>query len=249
MRTRAVSRQQEGELAGRASRVQNVKETLSLHGFVVSSESEMKDGYGVRLDVAGDGIVNVYDSGTKIVQGRASKKLRDLFLSGGNKSPDDANRLVTHVQPNRRVYVVYSDDPTASASLEATLVRMKLEPVVLDQLPSKEQTIVEKLQDTVEGPCSAIVLASPEYEGRLGRNQTETMLRASQRVVCELGMMLLKCGRGRVAILVRNMVGMERPSDIAGLRYIPYENDPSDAAIPLARAMVEAGIPIDLEGI
>jgi predicted nucleotide-binding protein len=91
------------------------------------------------------------------------------------------------------------------------------------------------------------VLATPDDEGHRRDKPNEKMLRARQNVVLELGMMLAKLGRRRVAILLKNATSMERPSDIQGLLYIPFENDPADAAVQLAKEMNKQGIRIDLE--
>jgi predicted nucleotide-binding protein len=44
------------------------------------------------------------------------------------------------------VFVVYGHDPKARAELENILHRLKLEPLILDQLPSEGQTIIEKIE-------------------------------------------------------------------------------------------------------
>ena len=59
-------------------------------------------------------------------------------------------------------------------------------------------------------------------------------------------MMLSMLGRDRVAILLKDQVNMERPSDIQGLIYIPFKDDIREAALTLAKEINARGIPIDL---
>ena len=68
------------------------------------------------------------------------------------------------------------------------LRRWGLEPVILDQLPSQGQTIIEKLEHYQADVSFAVVLATPDDEGRGVTTPTETALRARQNVVLELGM-------------------------------------------------------------
>ena len=95
----------------------------------------------------------------------------------------------------------------------------------------------------------AVVLATPDDEGHKANHPDEKALRARQNVVLELGMMLALLGRSRVAILLKDQVQMERPSDIQGLIYIPFKNDVSEARLQLAQEMNAQGITIDLSKV
>lgn len=57
-------------------------------------------------------------------------------------------------------------------------------------------------------------------------------------------MLLNKLGRKRVAILVQTREEMERPSDIAGLIYLPFTDSISEVRADLAREMATAGLSI-----
>jgi predicted nucleotide-binding protein len=59
-------------------------------------------------------------------------------------------------------------------------------------------------------------------------------------------MLLSNLGRKRVAILLKQQDGMERPSDIQGLIYIPFKDDVRDASILLAKEMAAQGYKIDI---
>ena len=61
-----------------------------------------------------------------------------------------------------------------------------------------------------------------------------------------IGMILALLGRQNVAILLKAQDKMERPSDIQGLIYIPFKDDITEAALPLAKEMNAQGLRIDL---
>ncbi len=120
----------------------------------------------------------------------------------------------------RKVFVVYGHDEPARTELEAMLRRWHLEPLILDQLTSGGQTIIEKLESVRREASFAVVLATPDDQGHRKDHPEEQAFRARQNVVLELGMMLSVLGRQRVAVLLKTSVEMERPSDIQGLIYI-----------------------------
>ena len=129
------------------------------------------------------------------------------------------------------------------------LRRWGLDPLILDQMTSGGQTIIEKLESVRKEAGYAVVLATPDDEGHRAGFPGEKALRARQNVVLELGMMLTVLGREKVAILVPSSVAMERPSDIHGLIYISYKDNVSEAALTLAKEIDAQGIRIDLSKV
>lgn len=152
--------------------------------------------------------------------------------------------------PNRKIFVVYGHDEQARTQLDAMLRRWGLEPIILDQLPSKGLTIIEKLEDYTEDVGFGVVLATPDDVGYPKAHEDQKAFRARQNVVMELGMLLVKLGRPRVAILLGSQVAMERPSDIQGLIYIPFKDNLQKEAGPLlAKEMAEQGYVIDVKNL
>jgi predicted nucleotide-binding protein len=133
--------------------------------------------------------------------------------------------------------------------LEAMLRRWHIEPLILDQLPSQGQTIIEKLEAVSNEADFGIVLATPDDEGHRAAHPDEKSFRARQNVVLELGMLLAKLGRARVAIMLKDQKNMEKPSDIQGLIYIPFKEDVTEGATLLAKEMVEHGFKIDVKSL
>lgn len=128
------------------------------------------------------------------------------------------------------------------------LRRWGLEPLILDQLPSEGQTIIEKLERYTGRVDFAVVLATPDDEGNRTGHPDEKKQRAWQNVVLELGMLLAELGRSKVAILLKDQGKMKRPSDIHGLIYIPFTDDlEKEARVLLAKEMKKQGFDIQVD--
>jgi predicted nucleotide-binding protein len=121
--------------------------------------------------------------------------------------------------------------------------------MIPDQLPSEGQTIIEKLEAYTSEVRFAVVLATPDDEGHRAGHADEKAFRVRQNVALELGMMLSKLGRNRVAILMKQFEKMERPSDIQGLLYIPFKEDVSETQVVLAKEMAAQGFPISVSSL
>ena len=66
-------------------------------------------------------------------------------------------------------------------------------------------------------------------------------------MVLELGMVLSRLGRRKVAILHKESVDL--PSDIAGLIYIPYTERVDEVTSRLFQELRAAGIDVQAEGL
>jgi predicted nucleotide-binding protein len=213
-------------------------------GYEVESQDRTgnDDGHCVRFKTGE--IVNVFDSGRLSYQGKNQSKMRAV-LEGSAGSPSSSNRSST---AGSKVFVVYGHDDNARTQLEAMLLRWGYEPLILDQLPSEGQTVIEKLEkytnDNLIG--FGVVLATPDDVGYASGKEDEKLSRARQNVVLELGMLLSKLGRSRVAILLKDQADMERPSDIQGLIYIPFTDSVEETKVMLAKEMGNQGLSIDV---
>ena len=75
--------------------------------------------------------------------------------------------------------MVYGHDTTARTQLEAMLRRWELDPLILDQLPSEGQTLIEKLEKYAQSDVGfAVVLATPDDKGHAAGKQDEKKFRA-----------------------------------------------------------------------
>ncbi|MFZ5579427.1 MAG: TIR domain-containing protein [Pseudomonadota bacterium] len=215
---------------------------LQDNGFVLDEEKSIP--YGVQFLFRNGSKVSVFDKGTVTPQGQHIEQVKELLgLAAPNGTPKTS---VTTVAARKKVFVVYGHEPDTRAQLEAMLRRWDLEPLILDQLPSEGQTIIEKLEKHTNEANFCVVLATPDDVGYRSGHEDEKAYRARQNVVLELGMMLSRLGRRNVAILLKQQENMERPSDIQGLIYIPFKDSVTDGAVLLAKEMAAQGYKIDI---
>lgn len=224
--------------------VDDIRECLIKAGLEIANERRLGNDTGTQLRLENGGIVNAYDKGTFIVQGKNKDAVADAL--GELKTTVAEGRAV--YGRKRKVFVVYGHDDGCRSQLEAMLRRWGLEPLILDQLPTEGQTVIEKLEAAIAQAEFGVVLATPDDEGYRIGHEDEKAFRARQNVVLELGMLLAQLGRQSVAILLKTQEKMEKPSDIQGLIYIPFKDDIfKEAGVTLAKAMVDCGYEIDIK--
>lgn len=214
--------------------------------------------FGTQFRCKTGEIFNVFDSGSVSFQGRATSPLAKEVSAWdrGETAEVDAADDQTPPPPRRsagpddRVFIVYGHDTTARDGLELTLRRMGMEPIVLGKLPAGGDTIIEKLERYLgsEGNIGfACVLLTPDDQGNAVSDPENRKYRARQNVVLELGMVLARLGRKRVAIL--HKASVELPSDINGLIYIPFTERVEEASTQLFRELEGAGYRPRTEGL
>jgi predicted nucleotide-binding protein len=217
-------------------RINEAKTILRNLGHTIFDEKRVNDAAWQIRTKAGP-IINLWDNGNCTVQGKNAEDVRAAVAHLGKANSHSPSPLP------RNVFVVYGHDVAARDQLETLLHRWDLEPILLDQLASGGQTLIEKLETHQNRASYAVVLATPDDEGHAVGQEINKKFRARQNVVLELGMMLTLLGRSNVAILYKGP--MELPSDTAGLVYIPFTNDVRDVSLDLAREVIKAGITID----
>jgi len=223
-----------------------IKLTLENNGF---SYEEKSIPYGTQFRVKNGPIINYWETkGTVTIQGADSetrRRIEALFLDDGGTAAAEAE-VAIEADVSNKVFIVYGHDAEAREQLELILRRLKLEPVVLQNLPSGGDTIIEKLERTSDVPY-ACVLLTPDDEGHPAGSVKEKKFRARQNVVLEMGMFLAKLGRSKVAILHKGNV--ELPSDIQGLIWIPFKNRVDEGKDRLAAELQEAGFRINIKDL
>ena len=218
---------------------------------------------GTQYRLVDDTPVSFYPStGKVLVQGKETPLRNEVkeFLEGdpvetdmpdsspssvsGSPVPQAGVEQSESVLP-KRVFIVYGHDATAREQLELFLRRLKLEPIVLQNLTGGGDTIIENL-DRLTNADFACVLLTPDDEGKRRNGDQPLQPRARQNVVLELGMVLARLGRQRVAILVKDTKdsSIERPTDVEGIIYIPFTEHINETRIKLATRLQEVGFDI-----
>ena len=145
-----------------------------------------------------------------------------------------------------RVFVVHGRDEGAKHSIARFVEQLGLEPVILEEQPSRGRTVISKFQEESENIGFAIILLTPDDEGRQQGTNQELRPRARQNVVFELGYFFAALGQGRVCAMLKDEV--EMPSDVHGVVYIHMDGTDS-WKIKLARELSSAGFNIDANRI
>ena len=215
--------------------LEQVKALLKTAHQTIVDEKRSGNNLGTVLKLSNGCIINCWDKGTANCQGKNADQITTL-LSG---------TAISSTQ-NRKVFVVYGHDNHARTQLEAMLRRWDLEPLILDQLISSGQTIIEKLEEYTQQANFGIVLATPDDIGYPKNDETKKRYRVRQNVVLELGMLLSKIGREKIAILLSQAEDMEKPSDIDGLIYIPFKDNVEETKLSLAKEMQNNGYALDI---
>lgn len=175
-----------------------LQQKLQHHGYLIVEERSVP--YGIKYKLGNGATVTCFDNGNIQVQGKAHIKDAVESALGAVVDHSVSNPLAEGKNFNK-VFVVYGHDKESRDQLEAMLRRWRLDPLILDQLPSGGQTIIEKLENYTGQSQFGIVLATPDDVGYRKDHEDEKAYRARQNVVLELGMLLAKLGREKVAIV------------------------------------------------
>ena len=143
---------------------------------------------------------------------------------------------------SRRVFVVHGRNDGIKHSVARFLEKLDLKPIILHEQPNKGRTIIEKFEAYADVGF-AVVILTPDDEGKLRNEKSDPRPRARQNVVFELGFFLGRLGRDRVCPLY--LGSPELPSDYQGVAYQPI-NDSGAWRMELAREISAAGIDVDL---
>jgi len=144
---------------------------------------------------------------------------------------------------SRKVFVVHGHDEAVKEAVARFLTKLDLEPVILHEQPNMGRTIIEKFEAHANVGF-AVVLLTPD--DACGATRSEQRKRARQNVVLELGYFMGKLGRLRVCALY--VGGVELPSDVNGVLYVPYDEG-GGWRLKLAGEIRAAGIDVDLNRI
>lgn len=146
----------------------------------------------------------------------------EIELQYADKLPNEDKR--SEPAPARRIFIVHGQNDARKYELEAFLQKLVSEPpTILHQQPNAGRVLIEKFEQSAASVGYAVVLLTGDDVGRsLSLDVADERPRARQNVVFELGFFIGLIGRARVTVLYEP--GVELPSDISGLVYVPLDN-------------------------
>ncbi|RKO26129.1 hypothetical protein D7Z96_05135 [Pseudarthrobacter phenanthrenivorans] len=153
----------------------------------------------------------------------------DQYLASGDPVSDSEASSTTEgnisVSPNavapKTIFIVHGHDVNTVNDVRIKVNGLTgIMPEILADSAGRGDTIIEKFERRAAESDYAIVVLTPDDEGR-AKNSTSTDLndRARQNVILELGYFYAKLGRDKVAVIHH---AVELPSDIVGVNYIQY---------------------------
>lgn len=147
-----------------------------------------------------------------------------------------------HLKSKAKVFVVHGRDEGPKLHVRGFLSELGLTPVILHEQADKGRTIIDKFEEEAQDVGYAVVILTPDDEGRLRNSDVLSSARARQNVIFELGFFAGVLGRKHVCAIVKE--DLEIPSDYDGVVYIPY-NDSEGWKMKLFRELRSAGFDVD----
>lgn len=142
---------------------------------------------------------------------------------------------------SNRVFIVHGRSDASREAVARFVEKLGLVAVVLHEQPNNGLTILEKFERHSEVGFAVVLLTGDDQGGLHGKN--ESRARARQNVIFEFGYFCALLGRRRVCAL--HEPGVELPSDLNGLVYVPLDHAGA-WKLALVRELQAAEIPIDL---
>jgi len=134
-----------------------------------------------------------------------------------------------------KIFIVHGHDDLSKLQLAQMLTRMGFEPIILHEIPARGRTIIEKLEEESEDVDFVFVILTPDDVGI-----DKAYYRARQNVIFELGFFYGKLKRKNVCCLYKR--GVEIPSDISGVSYIEFKENPQEKYGEIREELKAAGL-------
>ncbi len=165
-------------------------------------------------------------------------------INGGAAAP-----VAKPTEMSPRIFIVHGHDREARDQLELVLMRLGLQPFILQNADGGSKTIIEALEHNLyEASSFGIVLMTPDdYGYPKSATEADRQPRARQNVILEMGMVMASLGRDKMAILKKG--ALEIPSDTDGILRIEFNDHIREIVPKLAQRLQAAGFNIDPQKI
>lgn len=203
------------------------------------SWTEGKNGHQCFRAKSGE-ILNWWDGkGTLNCQGANAEAFLATVEEGlGNPQP------VAKAPEASKIFVVHGHDRDARDQLELVLLRLGLQPFILQNEDGGGKTIVEALEQHIykESGFGIVLLTPDDFGYAKTGTEADRQPRARQNVILELGMVMAALGRKKMAIVQKG--ALERPSDTDGILRISFNDHVREIVPNLVQRLQAAGFEI-----
>jgi predicted nucleotide-binding protein len=172
--------------------------------------------------------------------------IEELELEIATRPTEPATKEVTAPAPSKKIFIVHGHNGELKEATARLVQKLNLEPVILHEQVKQGRPIIENFSIHAKASGFAIVLLTADDVGSLGSVEQHAALqpRARQNVVFEMGFFFGLLGQGRVCAIYD--VGVEMPSDLGGILYVPYDAPSGRWRWDVAKEIQAAGYDIDL---
>jgi predicted nucleotide-binding protein len=184
--------------------------------------------------------------GTLQFQGKSQDTFKAAIAAVASKGEI---RVTRPAAPATKIFIVHGHDREAREQLELILMKLGLEPFILQNTDSGSRTIVEALEQTIyRDSALGIVLMTPDDFGySKSGTEADRKPRARQNVILEMGMVMAALSRERMIILKKGAI--EMPSDVAGILYSEFNDHVREVVPKLVQRLQQLGFLIDANRI
>jgi predicted nucleotide-binding protein len=152
--------------------------------------------------------------------------VRDKILSDVEAAVREVSGLAD--PGNKNVFIVHGHDLQARLELRALLGQLGLNPFILEEQDDKGMTVIEMFEYYACLCSFAFILVTPDDPVAPVERTEQSLWRARQNVIMELGWFIAHLGRDRVAILYKP--GAEIPSDVHGVLHARFDKSVFEAS-------------------
>ena len=202
--------------------------------YMTTSNVSVLDGYRREMDGHINYLKGIHDQ-LELYDERSDVPQR----TSGNEGVSDTPQATF----GDEVFIVHGHDDEAKEMVARFVENLGIEATILHEQANRGQTIPEKFEEHAGEAGFAIILLTPDDVGASQDEANNLKPRARQNVVLELGYFWGRLGRERVCVLYKE--GVELPSDIHGILYVPMDSS-NGWQLQLAKEMKQAGLPVDL---
>ncbi len=149
---------------------------------------------------------------------------------------------------SNNIFIVHGHNEEMKLAVARTIEKLKLNPIILHEQPSKGKTIIEKFTDNSEVSFAVVLLSADDISYNKNEKPETAKYRARQNVIFELGYFIGKLGRDRVLALHELENDFEIPSDYSGVLFVPFDKT-GKWQFDLVKELKALGISVDANDI